>query len=141
MAQEKDFRGEWNRQPFSLENERTGELLDFKRVKIDGISSEMFKGNRLNSFLANQGESKLVLALHRHPKVGPLQSIERRFTAVVQDKTGGRKTVKFYNLRPNSGHRRHSDNSFYDDDFDEDYFDEDYVGGCWGDSDSDPYDY
>ena len=95
LLEEKDFRDEWNRQPFSLENERTGEVLDFKRVKIDGP---------LSTFDANKTDSKLVLLLHRHPKIGPLQSIERLFTAVHNK---NEKVVKFYNSRPDSAHRCH----------------------------------
>ena len=102
LLEEKDFRDEWNRQPFSLENERTGEVLDFKRVKIDGP---------LSTFDANKTDSKLVLLLHRHPKIGPLQSIERLFTAVHNK---NEKVVKFYNSRPDSAHGRHRCQLYHD---------------------------
>ena len=78
MADESKNIKKWRRKPFSLENKRTGEMLDFAR----------FSGNN----------GKLLLLLHRHPKVGPLQSIQRMFN-VVNNRNDKICSLKFHNAK------------------------------------------
>ena len=130
LLKEADFKDVWDRQPFSLENEHTGEVLVFNRIKIGG---------------------KFLLSFHRHQKIGPLQSIERLFNAAV-NKIDGRKCVKFtskpkcvkFNSGPNNVYRqsfnwdRNCSRYLFDSD-DED--DRDYWSNEHEDYNWDQYDY
>ena len=91
--------GEWNRPLTVQENTNTGEVLSFERVHIGG---------------------KLLLQLHRHPKVGPLESVVRIYHAVKSEEESV-KTVKFTNAKEAVYH----DDDFLDYDYDNIYYDSD----------------
>ena len=69
-----------NRKPFLLENKHTGEVLELKWF---------------------QNGDKFFVLLHRHPKIGPLQSIERLYLFINSNDIQ-KKYVKLHNYKKRS---------------------------------------